>query len=145
MERLRGVGLVGLVLLGMVVLLPLSVASFYVTAQLTLLALGLAVVGAMVLWVVLLPASVYEGVSRRPNPRTYALVTAAWVGLIVLGLALFRLDQQAKSERVEARIEADIAAGVSLRCDHPDSSADGPVVFPADMRASLQAYGWTCE
>jgi hypothetical protein len=145
MERPRRVGLVGLTLLGMVVLLPLSVASLYVTAHLTLLALGLAVAGAMVLWIVLLPASVYEGVGRRPNPRTYAIVTAAWVGLIVLGLVLFRLDQQAKSARSDARIEADIAAGLSLRCDHPDSSADGPIVFPADMRASLRAYGWTCE
>jgi hypothetical protein len=68
----------------MVLLLPLSIVSFYLTVQLTALAMGIAVLGAMVICIVLLPASLYQGMSRRPNPRTYALVTAAWVGLIVL-------------------------------------------------------------
>ncbi len=98
MERLTGAGLVGLAVLGMGLLLPLSVVSFYLTAHLTVLALMLAVIGAMVLWVVLLPPSMLRS-----------------------------------------------ASGVSLRCDHPDSSAGDPIVFPVKMRASLYANGWTCE
>ena len=71
MERLTGAGLVGLAVLGMGLLLPLSVVSFYLTAHLTVLALMLAVIGAMVLWVVLLPPSM---LSPHPACRSGATI-----------------------------------------------------------------------
>ena len=114
--------------------------------QLMYLFLGIAVMGAFVGYIVLLPATVAASLTgNEDNPRFVFGAAAVVVVLIVIGLAWFSIDQRAKSEVIRTRLIAEVRAGEQVLCDHPDSSAGGPMYFPADMLdESVRVHGWTC-
>ncbi len=146
MERLKTAGLWGLAIAFFIVMLPISVISFAITTKLMFLFLGVALMVAIIGYVVLLPATVAASLTgNQDNPKFVFGAAAVVVVLIVVGLAWFSLDQRAKSDIIHARLIAEVRAGEQILCDHPDASGSGPTYFPADMLYdSVQRYGWTC-
>ena len=145
-ERLKTAGLWGAAIVLLIVSIPISVVSFVITTQLMFVILGIALVAALVGYVILLPATVAAGLTgNEDNPRFVFGAAAVVAAVIVAGLIWFSLGQRAKSDAAQARLIAEVRAGETMLCDHPDSSLSRPTYFPADwLRDTVQANGWTC-
>ena len=145
-DRLKAAGLYGLAIVLFILALPISVISFAITAQLTMLFLGLGLMVAFVGYIVLLPATVAASLTgNSDNPKFVFGAAAVVAALLIAGLAWFSLDQRAKSAAIEARLIDEVRAGETILCDHPDSSGSGPMYFPAEwLFDTVQNNGWTC-
>jgi hypothetical protein len=146
MERLKTAGLWGLAIAFFIVMLPISVVSFVITTKLMFLFLGIALMVAVVGYVVLLPATVAASLTGNEDNPKFIFGAAAVVAVIIVGgLAWFSFDQGAKSEVHRARLIAEVRAGEQILCDHPDASGSRPTYFPADwLHDTVQNNGWTC-
>lgn len=145
-DSLKAAGIFGLVAVLFVLAVPISIVSFVITAQLTMLFLGIGLMVAFVGYVVFLPATVAAGLTgNEDNPKFIFGVAAVVLALIIAGLAWFALDQRAKSDAIEARLIDEVRAGERILCDHPQSSLSGPTYFQADrLSDAVQDNGWTC-
>ena len=145
-DRLKTAGLWGLTIVLLILGLPITLVSFAITTHLMFAFLGIALMLALVGYIVLLPATTAAMIAgQEDNPKFVFGAAAVVLALIGAGLIWFTLDQRAKSEAHHQRLMAEVRAGEKMLCDHPDASLSSPMSFPADwLQETVQVNGWTC-